>query len=74
MTVQLLLQDERVDPSAYDNEAIRRACEKGHLNIVQLLLQDKRVDPSADNNELIRQACANENLNVRVIFNINLLY
>ena len=32
------------------NEAIRRAADSGHLEIVKLLLQDNRVDPSADNN------------------------
>ena len=31
--VELLLKDERVDPSAYDNYAIRQACKEGHVGI-----------------------------------------
>lgn len=47
------LRDERVDPAAHDNYAIRFASRKGHFEIVRLLLQDKRVDPSAKNHEAI---------------------
>ena len=49
--VKLLLQDERVDPSADNrNDAIRYASMNGHTEIVKLLLQDKRVDPSNKKN------------------------
>jgi hypothetical protein len=38
--------NERVDPSAMDNEAIREASYHGHVECVALLLADVRVDPS----------------------------
>ena len=48
--VKILMQDERVDPSADDNWAIRYASGNGRLEIVKILTQDKRVDPSAESN------------------------
>jgi ankyrin repeat protein len=54
--VQLLLADDRVDPSANDNYPIRIALENGHLQIVQLLLADRRVDPSALDNYAVQLA------------------
>jgi hypothetical protein len=44
LIVELLLKDERVDPSAWNNAAIQWANERGHSAIVELLLKDKRVD------------------------------
>ncbi len=49
--VKFLLQDKRVDPSAYqypldDSEALAYASMRGHIDVVKLLLQDKRVVPS----------------------------
>jgi Ankyrin repeats (3 copies) len=35
--VKILLMDERVDPSADDNEAIKWASANGHLEVVKLL-------------------------------------
>jgi hypothetical protein len=52
--VKLLLADKRVDPSAKNQFAIRKACQNGHPEIVKLLLADKRVDPSADDQYPIR--------------------
>ncbi len=52
----VLPQDERIDPSADDNEAIILASKYGNSEIVKLLLQDKRVDPSARDNMAIRSA------------------
>jgi hypothetical protein len=54
--VDLMLQDERVDPSAGNNWAIQYASEKGYLDAVEQLLQDSRVDPSAHRNIAIRVA------------------
>jgi ankyrin repeat protein len=54
-----LLDDKRVDPSACNNFAIRRASVNGHIAVVQLLLNDKRVDPSAYSNFAIQLASAN---------------
>ena len=44
--VRELLKDSRVDPSAYDNSAIRGASMNGRLEVVRELLKDNRVDPS----------------------------
>jgi hypothetical protein len=41
--VKLLLADSRVDPTADDNYAIKKASEKGHTDVVKLLLADPRV-------------------------------
>ena len=45
--IKSLLKDERVDPAAQDNYAIRRASRKGHTEVVKLLIQTKvtRGDP-----------------------------
>ncbi len=51
--VNRLLLDERVDPAADDNYAIRYAAENGHLQVVNRLLQDERVDPAAQDNDAI---------------------
>jgi ankyrin repeat protein len=58
--VKLLLLDDRVDPGANDNCAIRLASKNGHLEIVKLLLSDEQVDPSADNNYAIIWALFND--------------
>jgi hypothetical protein len=57
--IESLVGDERVDPSAEDNGAIRRASKYGHHECVALLLADERVDPSAANNVAIRVASLN---------------
>jgi hypothetical protein len=56
VVVERLLQDERVDPSASNNEATRAASREGHVVVVERLLQDERVDPSAQDNDAIRSA------------------
>jgi ankyrin repeat protein len=62
--LSFLLQDERVDPTANNNNAIRLAALNGHLAVVELLLQDERVDPAADNNCAIRVAAEKGHLKV----------
>jgi ankyrin repeat protein len=57
--VKLLLADERVDPAARNDWAIRHASRNGHSGIVKLLLADERVDPAADANYAIQIACKN---------------
>ncbi len=54
--VRLLLSDDRVDPSIYDNMALLQAVRKGHAEIVKLLLLDKRVDPSVYDNVALEEA------------------
>jgi hypothetical protein len=39
LAVNSLLKDPRVDPSTYNNYAIRKACEKGYKEVVETLLQ-----------------------------------
>ena len=55
-----------VDPSVYNNYAIRFASEQGYIHIVDRLLQESRsrVDPSAQNNYAIRFASKNGHLDV----------
>jgi hypothetical protein len=48
--VQVLLEDDRVNPGGDNNSAIKLACAKGHKEIVRLLLDDHRVDPGVDCN------------------------
>jgi ankyrin repeat protein len=45
--VRFMLNDNHIDPSARDNEAIRMASRNGHVEVVRLLLSDNRVGPSA---------------------------
>ena len=52
--VQELLKDNRVDPSANNNDAIQWASGNGHLEVVEELLKDNRVDPSANDNYAIQ--------------------
>ncbi len=55
--VNMLLQDERVDPSDANNAAFRTASYNGALEVVKRLLQDDRVDPSSKDNYALRRAC-----------------
>ena len=48
--MNILLQDDRVDPSARNNLAIKEAARYGEVDIVEILLHDQRVDPSASDN------------------------
>jgi hypothetical protein len=56
LAVKSLLKDPRIDPSAYNNYAIRSASERGFQEIVEILLKDNRVNPADDNNWAIRWA------------------
>jgi methionyl-tRNA synthetase len=64
------MSDNRVDPSAASNYAVRLASSKGHLEVVRLLLSDARTDPSSDNNYAFRSACE---LILEVIWDCNKL-
>lgn len=54
--VRSLLLDDRVDPSARDNEAVIVAAKNGHSKIIALLIATEKVDPTAKNNTAIRLA------------------
>jgi hypothetical protein len=62
--VELLLADERVDPSARGNWSIRHASENGHVLVVRSLLKHSRVDPSARGNWSIQTASMNGHVSV----------
>ncbi|KAJ3270844.1 hypothetical protein HDV01_007393 [Terramyces sp. JEL0728] len=54
--LQQLMVDNRVDPSAKNNYAIRIAAKVGNTENVKLLLQSPSVDPTANDNEPIISA------------------
>jgi ankyrin repeat protein len=54
--LKLLIIDNRFNPAAINNEAIRFASEHNHSDIVALLLSDPRVDPGTDDNLPILRA------------------
>jgi hypothetical protein len=54
--VNRLLEDERVNPAAQDNQAILNTSFHGHLAVVNRLLEDERVDPAAGDNSAIKAA------------------
>jgi ankyrin repeat protein len=56
LVIQLLLNDNRVDPSVFNNYAIRFACETGSVEITRLLLNHPKVDPSVNNNDCLKKA------------------
>jgi hypothetical protein len=57
--VNFLLQDPRIDPTVFDNFAVRVACENGHEKVVAMLLKDARVNPAAQNNYAVVAAVKN---------------
>jgi ankyrin repeat protein len=60
--VRLLLQRTNVDPSAFDNCAIRWAAKYGHLETVKLLLQYPNVDLRALGNDAFLRAAKHGHL------------
>jgi ankyrin repeat protein len=62
--VELLLAEERIDPTSLNNDAIRGSSKNGHLEVVRLLLADERVDPAAEENAAILAACQFGHLDV----------
>ena len=62
--LKVLLADERINPAANNNFAIRRASQNGHVAVVKVLLADKRVDPTAHDNYAIRWASLNSHLEI----------
>ncbi|KAJ3134163.1 hypothetical protein HDU90_005260 [Geranomyces variabilis] len=66
-TLERLLADPRVDPSARNNAAIRRAASHGHLLVVDRLLQDPRVDPSGNYKSPLQLAAKNDMLMLSIV-------
>lgn len=57
--VEILLQDERIDPASENNKPFIVACEKGFTAIVKRLLKKDSVDPSAMGNIAIQRVSEN---------------
>ena len=51
--VRLLLVDQRVNPTVFNNECLALASSGGRLEVVQELLADKRVKIGADHRAII---------------------
>ena len=64
VAVKLFLEDPGIDPTAYDNFAIRESSQMGHTEVVKLLLADGRADPAANSNEAIRWSSFNGHTDV----------
>jgi ankyrin repeat protein len=57
MIIRLFLDDSRVDPTIFDNQALQIACQEGFLSTVSILLQDKRIDPKPQIPNMLLSAC-----------------
>jgi len=55
--VELLLLDDRLDPTMNNNYALRLAAEGGFYQIIEVLLADSRIDAGYDENDALNQAC-----------------
>jgi ankyrin repeat protein len=62
--VMFLIQDRRVDPSIFGNNALMLAVRQGNYQIVEILLADERVDPSANNNFALKRALSDQNYEI----------
>lgn len=56
IALKFLLSNMKVDPSAWDNEALECACQNGRLGCVELLLEDERVCSLLGNTRALRTA------------------
>lgn len=56
LILELLIEDERFDPSFNHNQLLQSACLKGNTSIVKILLQDERVNPADQNNQALKNA------------------
>jgi hypothetical protein len=54
----------QLDKTVDNQWAIRRACAKGHVDLVRQLLQCKEVDPSVNNSSALVWACSSGNLDI----------
>ena len=64
--VEILLEDSRFNPAAFNNQPIHDAIvsRKESTDIIEKMLQDPRVDPSADNNKLLKLALFRNDIQV----------
>ncbi len=55
--VQLLLKDDRIDPTFDNSDAYKIAVACSHQETIEVLLKDGRIDPSVNNNiRLVKSA------------------
>ena len=54
--VKYLIEEQGVDPHAYNDVSILWAVKNGHLNIVKYLIEEQGVDPQVRNNEALEIA------------------
>jgi ankyrin repeat protein len=62
--VRMLLADERIDPCADNNIALRAACWHGRTEIVRILLKDGRADPRSLDDYAIRTASSGGHIEI----------
>lgn len=62
--VKVLLEDGRVNPAAYDNEAIIMAACREDPDMIKILLGDPRVNPGDSNNQALFSALLRDNRKV----------
>jgi Ankyrin repeats (3 copies) len=65
--VELLLQDDRVDPTLNNSIALICATESGHADVVRALLEDGRAEPAADDSSARRAAANSVGSSVEVL-------
>jgi hypothetical protein len=69
--VKNILDEGRVDPSAEDNKAIKKATELGYIEIIQTLLNNDRIMNTIDYDEIIKIAIDKGNKRIaQIIGNI----
>ena len=54
--VNILLDDRRVNPGAWESISLLKACENGHTEIVKRLLESGKVNPHAEGDYAMRIA------------------
>ncbi|KAJ3327296.1 hypothetical protein HDU76_012042 [Blyttiomyces sp. JEL0837] len=55
--VKVVLDVNGVDPTAFDNQAIRNAAKRGNYKVVKVLSTVNGIDGGANDNEAIKKAC-----------------
>ena len=61
-TVQEMIKDPKLDPTAGDNWAIMKAADSDQFEIVEILLKETNSNPSAHNNRPLSAACRHCNI------------
>ena len=62
--VKRLIEEQGVDPSALNNEAVRWAARCGHIEVVKYLCSLRGVDPSAEDNYAVIFAASRGHIEV----------